>query len=91
MIVDSLRRRVRYRTSLIFVPLLLMGCTRAPSVDILGSFFPSWLVCLVFAILLTVGVRFAVVKLNVKVAYPVLVYLGLVAFFTFALWLIFFY
>ena len=33
----------------VFLPtlLLLTGCGRAPSFDILGSFFPAWLVCLV--------------------------------------------
>lgn len=75
---------------LIFVALLFAGCSRAPSVDVLGSFFPSWLVCLTGAILLTAGVRIAVGKLNVKMAYPALVYLSFTAFFTFALWLIFF-
>ena len=26
--------------------LLLVGCSRAPSVDVMGSFFPAWLGCL---------------------------------------------
>lgn len=70
---------------------LLVGCSRAPSVEVLGSFFPAWLVCFIVAIVLTVLVRFLIARLRVKVALPILMYLGLAAFFTFALWLVFFY
>lgn len=72
-------------------PLLLVGCPRAPTVDILGSFFPAWLICLIVAILLTALVRLVLRRLRLKVAFPILVYPSLVALFTFALWLIFFY
>ena len=71
--------------------LLLAGCSRAPSVDVLGSFFPAWLVCLTAAIGLTALVRLGLLRLRVKVAFPILLYPSLVALFTFALWLIFFY
>ena len=26
---------------------LLSGCSRAPEIDVLGSFFPAWVVCTV--------------------------------------------
>lgn len=70
---------------------LLVGCSRAPSVEVLGSFFPAWLVCFIVAIVLTVLVQFLIARLRVKVALPILMYLGLAALFTFALWLVFFY
>jgi formate hydrogenlyase subunit 4 len=70
---------------------LLAGCSRAPSVEVLGSFFPAWLVCFIVATVLTALVRFLMARLRVKVALPILMYLGLAAFFTFALWLVFFY
>ena len=72
----------------VFVPALLLmtGCGRAPSFDILGSFFPAWLLCLVAAILLTLGAR-AVLSRYVEIVWPVLVYPSLTAIFAFALWL----
>ena len=70
---------------------LLASCSRAPSVDILGSFFPSWLLCFVLAIVLATSVRLGLQRLHVQIAIPILVYPSLAAFFTFALWLIFFY
>ena len=79
-----------------FLPLLLVapllaGCSRAPSVDVLGSFFPAWLVCFLVSIVLTALVRLALLRLRVKAALPLLVYPSLAALFTFLLWLIFFY
>jgi urea transporter len=67
-------------------PLLLTGCGRAPSFDILGSFFPAWLVCFVVGILLAVLCR-ALLQPRVEIAFPVLVYPSLTAIFTLALWL----
>jgi fructose-specific phosphotransferase system IIC component len=70
---------------------LLSGCSRAPSIEILGSFFPAWLVCFIAAIVLTALARLALLRLRVKAALPLLVYPSLAALFTFLLWLLFFY
>jgi hypothetical protein len=70
-------------------PLLLTGCGRAPAFDVLGSFFPAWLVCFAAAILLAVLCR-ALLQPRVEIAFPVLVYPSLTAIVTFALWLVFF-
>jgi hypothetical protein len=63
------------------------GCSRAPSFDIVGSFFPSWLVCIFVGLLLTVAARWLFLRLRVVIALPVLTYPSLTALFTFALWL----
>ncbi len=67
-------------------PLLLTGCGRAPAFDVLGSFFPAWLVCFAVAILLAALCR-ALLQPRVEIAFPILVYPSLTAIFTFALWL----
>ncbi len=64
--------------------------TRAPSFDILGSFFPAWLVCLVLGLVLTVTVRWALLRVRIVLDVPILTYPSLTALFTLALWLIFF-
>jgi len=71
--------------------LLLASCSRAPSFDILGSYFPAWLVCLMLAILLTALTRWLLLRLQIALAPTILVYPSLTALFTFALWLVFFY
>jgi YtcA family len=66
--------------------LLLTGCGRAPSFDILGSFFPAWLACFVAAILLTAISR-ALLRRYVEIAWPAITYPSLTALFAFLLWL----
>jgi hypothetical protein len=78
----------------LFAPqLLATGCSRAPTFNILGSFFPAWILCGVIGILLAVVVRlfFVRIKLEDQLLAPlILVYPCLTALFTFTLWLVFF-
>lgn len=69
----------------------LAACTRAPSVDVLGSFFPAWLLCLTIAVVVTVFAQLLLSHFRLRVAYPVLFYASLATFLTFLLWLIFFH
>ena len=70
----------------------LTGCVRAPSVDIIGSYFPVWMICL------TAAVAFAFVLRKVVVRYKLEPHLGpvalfypcLVVLFSCLLWFIFF-
>jgi YtcA family len=72
--------------------MFVAGCSRAPTFNILGSFFPSWLLCGILGILLTVIARlwFARIKLEPELSPLILVYPCLAGFFTFTLWLVFF-
>jgi hypothetical protein len=66
--------------------LLITGCGRAPSFDIVGSFVPAWLLCLVVAVVLTVVSR-ALLNRYVEIVWPILVYPSLTAIFALASWL----
>jgi len=72
--------------------LLACGCSRAPSVDILGSFFPVWMVCLTIAVLLAFAVRYFLLryKLEQEVGPLALFYPSAVILLTCLMWLIFF-
>ena len=76
--------------ALILPSLLLAGCARAPSFDVVGSFFPAWLFCLAIAVLLTILARWLFLHLRIALVPQVLIYPTLTATFAFALWLIFF-
>jgi hypothetical protein len=69
---------------------LLSGCSSAPSRSILGSYFPSWMICVLVGMVLTVAVRGLLVKVGVadELPVPILVYLSVTLAFTFALWLL---
>jgi len=91
MIARENRSSVKYRLLLYLVALPLAGCSRTPSVDIFGSFFPAWLICFAAGSLLTALTRLAFMRLHMKLDLPVLAYPGLAALLTFSLWLMFFY
>jgi len=74
----------------VLLPCVLAGCSRAPSFDIVGSFFPAWLICLLVGILLASLAHWLLTRLKITLALPILVYPCLAALFTFLLWLIFF-
>lgn len=85
------------RPSLALLPasLLLAGCRtddHAPTVDIVGSYFPAWIICMVSGLLLTLIARqiFIGLKLNAHLRPIGLVYLCLMMVFTLAIWLLFF-
>ena len=69
--------------------LWLTGCGRAPAFDVVGSFFPAWMVCFAVATVLTVISR-ALLNRYVEIAWPVLIYPSLAAIFSCALWLVLF-
>lgn len=73
-------------------PALLAGCSRAPSFSILGSYFPAWLLCIVAGVTMSAIANWILArsKLEKLIAWPVLVYPCLAAFFACTLWLVFF-
>jgi hypothetical protein len=72
--------------------LCVTGCSRAPSFNILGSFFPAWLLCGLLGIVFTVIVRLILVRTGFEkeLSSLILVYPCLAAFLTFSIWLVFY-
>jgi hypothetical protein len=64
----------------------------APSLDILGSFFPIWMFCLIAGILLTLALRFLLVRagLDTEIGPRPIVYPSLVALMACVIWLVWF-
>jgi hypothetical protein len=75
---------------LLLAPLLLAGCSRAPSFDILGSYFPAWLMCLALGVVLTAAIRWLLLRFQIGLALPIVVYPSLVALFALGMWLVFY-
>ena len=72
--------------------LLLTGCGRSPAINILGSFFPAWIICLTAGVVLAFLVRFILLRyrLETEVGPLALFYPCVVILWTCSLWLIFF-
>jgi YtcA-like protein len=64
----------------------------APSVNILGSFFPAWLICIVVGVVLTILTRrvFVAMKIASDVGPPALIYPCLAGVWIFATWFLLF-
>ena len=76
------------------LPLLLFvsGCSRAPMIDVDGSFMPSWMICLLGGIAATGLVQWWLLrnKLQKRVMPAVLFYPSLTVAVACLLWLLFF-
>ena len=76
----------------VFASQAVAGCSRNPNVEIVGSYFPGWMVSLLIAVALT-GVAHVVLRrqgLVHAVGHPALIYPSMVVLFTCLLWLCFF-
>ena len=88
-----MNRPQRCLTSIVALPLtILAGCKRSPTFNLLGSFFPSWLICLFAGIVLAaISSRiFARFSLEKEILWPVVFYPCIALFLACGLWLIFF-
>lgn len=90
--LDPVRFRLAILAMCASLILVSTGCSRVPSLNVMGSFFPAWILCGVVGIVLTVITRVLFVRANFeKELSPLaLVYPSLAAFFTFSMWLLFF-
>ena len=72
--------------------LVFTGCGRAPAINILGSFFPAWMICLTAGVVLAFVVRLILLRyrLETEVGPLALFYPCVVILTTCLLWLIFF-
>jgi len=69
---------------------LLDGCDGAPSRNILGSYFPSWMVCALVGLALALAARAIFKALGVleELPLPLVVMLAIGCAGTFAMWLV---
>lgn len=69
-----------------------MGCNRNPNVEIIGSYFPGWMISLALGVVLT-GLAHMTLRrqrLIQAVGHPALIYPSMVVLFTCLIWLCFF-
>lgn len=69
---------------------LLCACSRSPSRNILGSYFPTWMLCALIGVVGAFALRavFAKTGIDDELPVPVLVYLSLWIAITLAVWLL---
>jgi len=90
-------RRDRHRRGLlastrVAIALPVAACNSAPTLNLLGSFFPAWMLCAAIGIVAAVIIRqiLAVAGINDYVVAPLLTYAGLAVSATLLAWLFWF-
>ena len=85
-------RLLRPRRTAAGVLIGVAGCGVSPSVNVLGSFFPAWLISIVVGVVLTVVVQQVLVAIDVAADLrpAAVVYPSLVGLLTLATWLMVF-
>ena len=76
----------------IFFVALQMSSHHSPTVDILGSYFPAWMVCIISGLTLTLIAHWIVQMCHLKpyLGPAPLIYSCLMIIFTFATWILFY-
>ena len=74
------------------VAALAAGCSRAPSINVLGAFFPGWLFCMAGGLFFTLVTRALLIKAGLidRMGPLLLFYPAVGAIFTFLCWFVFF-
>jgi hypothetical protein len=74
------------------IALPVAACDYSPTMDLLGSYFPAWMLCAVFGIFAAIIIRLvlAATGINDYVVAPLLTYAGLAVSATLLAWLLWF-
>ena len=74
------------------IVLPVAGCNYSPTLDLLGSYFPAWMLCAVVGIIAAIMIRqiLAVAGISNYVVAPLLTYAGLAVSATLLAWLLWF-
>jgi hypothetical protein len=94
-------RRDRSRSVVLFGFVLLIGVLifvvrpvshRSPTIDILGSYFPAWMICIVSGLTLTLVSRWVIRAYHLEpyVSPAPLIYTCLTIIYTFVTWIVFY-
>ena len=86
-------QRSFYHTALALIALIfLTGCRGAPSINLFGSFFPAWMLCVAFGVIGVLLLRRVFVRTQIEthLGNRPLVYFSLWVLLTLGIWLLFF-
>src|ERR1700739_2491717 len=63
---EKMKKTTSRKLALPLISPLCAGCSAAPSVDVIGSFFPAWMVCIIVAVALAFVVRYVLLRFQLE-------------------------
>jgi len=79
-------------TSVAISPILMaiVSCSRAPAIDVMGSLFPAWLLCIALGAVFSTVTHWILTRRVISLFFPFVAYPCLGAVYAFTIWLAFF-
>jgi YtcA-like protein len=84
---------IRKTGTSVTISLILMAsvsCSRAPAIDVMGSLFPAWLLCIALGAVFSTVTHWILTRRVINLPFPFLTYPCLGAVYAFTIWLAFF-
>ena len=70
--------------------LWLTGCSLSPAIPVIGAYYPSWLLCLILGVILTLISRRIILYRYPLMTLASVIYTALFALYSMLVWLVFF-
>jgi hypothetical protein len=83
-------RKTGTSAAISLIVMTIIGCEQAPAVDVIGSLFPAWLLCIALGAIFSTLTHWILTRRVINLPFPFLTYPCLGAVYAFTIWLVFF-
>jgi YtcA family len=83
-------RKTETSAAIFLILMTINGCSQAPAVDVMGSLFPAWLLCIALGAVFSTVTHWILTRRVINLPFPFLTYPCLGAVYAFTIWLAFF-
>ena len=85
-----MKRKAGTLAAITLILMTLIGCSQAPAVDVMGSLFPAWLLCIALGAIFSTLTHWILTRRVINLPFPFFTYPCLGAVYAFTIWLAFF-
>ena len=85
-----MKRKAGTLAAITLILMALIGCSQAPAVDVMGSLFPAWLLCIALGAIFSTLTHWILTRRVISLFFPFVAYPCLGAVYAFTIWLAFF-
>lgn len=83
-------RKAGTSAAISLILMTLIGCSEAPAIDVMGSLFPAWHLCIALGAIVSTLTHWILTRRVISLPFPFLTYPCLGAVYAFTIWLAFF-
>jgi hypothetical protein len=83
-------RKTGTSAAISLILLAIISCSQAPAIDVMGSLFPAWLLCIALGAVFSTVTHWMLTRRVINLPFPFLTYPCFGAVYAFTIWLAFF-